>query len=324
MPRPARPLPAELGDTFTVHAAKELGVSNSRLRSRQLEHPFQGVRVKRDWTTDRGEAELSDDARQRAFVVRRATAYCELMHPEAFFAGRTAAVLYGAPVSPGEDLTVAMLRPASAPRGRGVRGVKITKGFVSVREHEGFRVSSPASTWAMLGAELTVRELVQVGDALVRVPRDKRGRLRVGAALTTIEQLRAAASAGRRGGAAKLREAVELIRVGSASPLETDYRLDAATAGLPGPELDVEIFASNGRRIGITEIVYREFRTLIEVEGDHHRTNRKQWNRDIEKYAAYVAEGWEIVRLTSAHIRGAQPRAAGLVREVLIRRGWHG
>ena len=93
-------------------------------------------------------------------------------------------------------------------------------------------------------------------------------------------------------------------------------------AGLPEPELDVEIRDASGSLCGITEIVYRKYRTLVEIEGDHHRTDQQQWDRDIEKYAAYVAEGWEVVRLTSRHIRGSHPRAVAIVREVLKRRGW--
>ena len=74
-------------------------------------------------------------------------------------------------------------------------------------------------------------------------------------------------------------------------------------------------------RIGITEFVYRRQRVVVEVEGDHHRTSRAQWNRDIDKYAAYAAEGWEVVRLTSRHVRGGQ--ATPIVSQVLRRRGWH-
>lgn len=58
------------------------------------------------------------------------------------------------------------------------------------------------------------------------------------------------------------------------------------------------------------------------AQGDHHRTARQQWNRDIEKYAAYASHGWEVVRLTSAHIRGWQPRGVEVVRATLLRRGW--
>ena len=84
----------------------------------------------------------------------------------------------------------------------------------------------------------------------------------------------------------------------------------------------MEIRDTAGSLCGITEIVYPEYRTLVEIEGDHHRTDQKQWDRDIEKYATYVAEGWEVVRLTSRHIRGPHPRAVAIVRDVLKRRGW--
>ncbi len=189
-------------------------------------------------------------------------------------------------------------------------------------EVEGVRASDPASTWALLAAEMSMHELVRIGDAIVREPRGTGGFRHPGGALASIDDLRRATDAGRRRGIARMRAALTLIRVGSSSPLETDFRLLAERAGLPEPSLDVEIRDEWGRLLGITEIAYPEFRVLVEIEGDHHRTSRRQWNRDIEKYAAYVAEGYEVVRLTAAHIRGAVPVAARIVREVLTRRGW--
>ena len=227
-------------------------------------------------------------------------------------------------VAAGGDLEVGVVAPRRAPRRRGIRGVKVDAALVAVRTHAGLPVASPASTWAMLGAALSVRDLVRVGDAIVRVPRDARGVPMPHERLATVAQLEAALRAGRRRGAGRLREALALVRVGSSSPLETDFRIDAAAAGLPEPELDVEVRDRRGRLLGISEIVYSRFRTVVEVEGDHHRTSRAQWARDIEKYAAYVAEGWEVVRLTSLHIRGRDPRAVGIVAAVLRRHGWHG
>ncbi len=140
--------------------------------------------------------------------------------------------------------------------------------------------------------------------------------------MCTIDDLARMVAAGRRRGIGRLQEALPLVRVGSASTLETEFRLDAAAAGLPTAELDVEIRDDRGALLGITEIVYPLYRTVVEIEGDHHRTDRKQWNRDIDKYAAYAAQGWEVVRLTSAHIRGAERSGVSLVRSVLQRRGW--
>src|SRR5690606_26014991 len=133
--------------------------------------------------------------------------------------------------------------------------------------------------------ELSERELVRLGDAIVRVPRDEHGRPRPEHRLATLDDLRAALDVGRRPGAVRLRAALARIRVGAMSPLETDMRLDAVDAGLPEPELDAEVRSVQGRLLGIADGRYRAYRVLIEVEGDHHRTDRRQWARDIEKHA---------------------------------------
>lgn len=367
MPPLPSPLPDELGDAFTRASAVAAGVSARRLRAKDLESPFHGVRQRPEPKAEakakakaepaaqagpkeqltpetrpvtpaaqaeravaattagddtKTDAPLAADRVARKKLLRRAKAYREVMPERAFFVGRSAAVIHRLPITHGDDLEVGVLAPSSAPRSRGIRGIKVQPALVHVDTHEGLRVSTPASTWAMLGRELSVRELVTVGDAIVRIPRDDQGRPQPARQLATIAQLRRAVEAGPRRGVSKLREAVEHIRVGSSSPLETEYRLDAAAGGLPQPQLDVAIRNEQGTLLGITEVVYPVYRTLVEIEGDHHRTDKKQWDRDIEKYAAYVAAGWEVVRLTSRHIRGRRPRATALVRDVLVRRGW--
>jgi hypothetical protein len=331
MARRPHPLPAVLGAVFTPEQARAAGVSARRLRARDIAHPHRGLLVvSADGEEDAAEAvekidaPFARDRRQREEMRRRAELYRRLMVEHAFFAGPTAAGLWGLPVDCSGELDVAVCAPHRAPRRTGIRGHQISPGLVSIRRVEGFAVSSPASTWAMLGSTLSVRELVHIGDAIVRMPRDDWGRRRPDLVLGTRPQLQAAVEAGPRKGIGRLRAALEEIQVGSASPLETDFRMDAAADGLPEPDMDVEIRDGRGRLLGVTEIAYLEYRVLVEIEGDHHRTSRDQWNRDIEKYAAYVAAGYEVVRLTSAHIRGEHPIATAIVRAVLNRHGWRG
>ncbi|MFC8681173.1 hypothetical protein ACFT30_06580 [Microbacterium ureisolvens] len=326
MPRHPSPLPSELGDVFSVADALGAGVSRNRLRAKDVEAPFHGTRVKVA-LVDSAAAPAADAPPSRWDLARRAeaqkaAAFGTVMTPPMFLAGRTAAVLQGGAIDPGPDLVVGVFAPSRAPRYAGVRGIKVSPTLAHVHTHNGLRMTTPATTWAMLAGELTVRELVVLGDSIVRVPRDDRGVLQHHRALAGIEQLHRATHAGRRAGVGKLREALPLIRVGSASPLETEFRLDAMAAGLPDPELDVEIRDRRGGLLGISEVVYRSAKVVVEIEGDHHRTDRVQWNRDIHKYIAYAAAGWEVVRLTSAHIRGDGPRAAEIVRAALLRRGW--
>ena len=330
MPTQPRALPDTIGAQFTAADALAAGVSRRRLRARDLVAPFHGVRRTASSIADQAEEDAADTEpyplarRERRRVLNDARAY-QLIQPQgSFICGRSAAVLYGAPVANTGALEVGTVAPRRAPRGKNVRGRKIAQHLIGTRVHEGLLLSDPASTWAMLCRDLTERELVQVGDWMVRSPRDRFGTPHPEQQLATLEQLRQAAAAGSRPpGTKRLRIAAESVRVGSSSVLETDFRLDAAAAGLPEPSLDVEI-RIEGRLLGISEIVYKPYRLVVETEGDHHRTDRKQWHRDIAKYRAYEAAGMQVLRLTSFDLRGDRPDGIRLVAEALRRRGWTG
>jgi hypothetical protein len=321
MPAAPRPLPPGLGRVFTAGAARAAGVSPSRLRAKDLERPFVGVRVVPVAPPIQDDGPLAIDRAESDRIEALIRAYAPLMPSGFFIAGRSALVWHGAAVPHGDELEVAVHLPERASRRAGVRGRAVAPHLVHVHDSRGVRVASPASAWAMLAGELDVRSLVRIGDQLVRIPRDELGMPEPGRQTATIEHLRAATFAGRRRGVADLREAVGLVRVGSMSPLETDARLVLGDAGLPEPELDVEIRSTEGRLLGISDAAYRLYRVALEIEGDHHRTSVRQWNRDLEKYAAYAAEGWEVVRLSAEHVRGRDRRAVDLVRAALVRRG---
>lgn len=340
MPSPPAPLPPELGSAFGYRDARARGASPSRLRAGDLAAPHRGVRV-RVAEAGRGPAAAdvrdTDRASRIAHAVRqRVEAYDIVRHPDAFFVGRTALALYALPLErvPGERLSgdlfltggaaleVGVFAPQRAPRARGVHGVQIRPALATLRTVGGFPVTSPASTWALLADGSDVAALTRLGDAIVRIPRDERGRPLPEHQLATIDQLRAAADVPRRRGRKDLHAALTQIRVGSASPLETDWRLVATSDGLPEFDLDVEIRNGRGALLGIADAAHRGYRVAVEIEGDHHRTDRAQWSRDIEKHAAYVAAGWEPVRITAAHIRSG--RATTLLADALRRRGWLG
>jgi hypothetical protein len=345
MPRSAAPIPPHLGDTFSFRAAIAAGASARRLRNRDLIVPFRGARMidlgPAEDTTHDDNPVAAEAAALRGDIRRRARAYATVAPAHAFFYGPTAAVIWDLPVpirvlrgdafdskgglAPGcaRDLDAAVLAPRRASRASGIRGRKIHPALTSVRERDGLRVASPASVWAQLASWMSVDELVEVGDAIVHEPR-MRGMQRApsGSGLATLEHLATALGAGRPTGAAKLREALPLVRIGSSSPAETRFRLALIRCGLPEPQLDVDVFAMDGRPIGYTELAYVDHRILIEYEGDHHRTNREQWQRDIEKHAACVSAGWTVVRITSLDVRRGSTAGVDRVRDALCRAGW--
>lgn len=323
--RSRAPLPESWASAFRSADAGSEGWTTAKLDRPDLLHPFHGVRA-RPLEPVAGET-LADTWRRS--ILHHARAFALVMTCDMFFSHRTAAIIRKLPYPDPQDfgdleLDVSVFRPRRAPRGRGVRGHQLTPSLAHVTRHDGLAVSSPASTWAMLGTDLEHRDLVALGDAIVHVPRIP-GHMHPSAPpLATVDQLRAAIEAGRRVGVQALRDALPDLRTGSASRPESHARLLLVQSGLPEPALDVDVFDTRGRLLGCSELAYPEFKVAVEYEGDHHRVDRRQWNRDIDKYQQYAEQGWRPVRLTGRLLYQAPDEAARRVASTLRAAGWHG
>ncbi|NYF18379.1 hypothetical protein HDC37_003239 [Microbacterium sp. AK009] len=309
-------LPPTLQTPFSVRAALQAGVTPKRLRGRDLDTPFWGARS----IPIPARSDLPSEA-----VVNAALEYRPVMAANQFFSHVTAAALWGLPIPPhvlraavrnGPD--VAVFGPARHPRRHGIRGHEVHPASAYIVEHpgHGLRLTSPASTWAALGATLRdPYDLIAVGDAAVRerMFRDDTP------PLATLEHLTAAAAVPRRVGAAALRAALPRIRTRSASPRETRCRLLLIDAGLPEPALNHEVRDHTGRVIACVDLAYPEARVAIEYEGEHHLFTREQWARDLARYEALAAAGWFVVRVSAAHLEDGDAALAARVRAALTR-----
>ncbi|MCJ1683490.1 DUF559 domain-containing protein [Rathayibacter sp. VKM Ac-2928] len=122
-------------------------------------------------------------------------------------------------------------------------------------------------------------------------------------------------------GARAVRHALELVREGAESRRETLLRLALAAAGLPEPELQAELVDADGR-IGRVDLLFRRWRVVVEYEGDHHRTDRAQWDRDLIRYERLAAAGWTVVRVASASFDADLSGCTDRVRRALVAGGW--
>lgn len=61
---------------------------------------------------------------------------------------------------------------------------------------------------------------------------------------------------------------------------------------------------ASARLIRTTEgdLVYPEERVWIEVEGDQHRTDRRQWRTDVVRYERLTDLGWRVIRVTAGDV----------------------
>ena len=224
----------------------------------------------------------------------------------------TAAELYDIPLpwqlrfQTGQPVHVTVPHPRRAPQMKGIVGHQLRDLIVSRRY--GLPVTSVEQTWHDLALCLTRRELVAAGDFLIsgRTP------------LTTVEDLRnhLAARPGRRG-SARARDCLDLIRTGVDSPQESALRLVIVEAGLPEPEVNHVIRTDTGQFIARVDLAYPAERIAIEYEGDIHRTDRRQFRKDITRRER-VEDIWErVIRVT--HDDLDEPELVERIRRALLR-----
>ncbi|QIK63580.1 hypothetical protein G7068_10510 [Leucobacter viscericola] len=204
-------------------------------------------------------------------------------------------------------------------------GSQIRPFLAGTNYKEGLHVLDPASVWAVLGPRLDLPDRVALGDSVIRTPRFP-GNLGTpsGVQLATPEALGRIAHTKGRPGRRLLIEALPLLRDGAVSAPETHLRLAIVDAGMPEPELDVDVYDCMGRFLGCSELAYPEFKIALEYEGDHHRTKTRQWNRDLEKYEDYKRVDWEVIRVTKWLLYSRRKKLLTQVRDALARRGWRG
>jgi hypothetical protein len=207
---------------------------------------------------------------------------------DAVVTGVTALRRYGATVGPLQPLHLVSMHPHPVRR----PGLKVTRSATLPPAAE--RLARAEHAFLASTAALDLVELVTAGDHLIR-----RGHVTTDALL--------AACAGYRGrGALVARRAAGLVRARVDSPRESELRLCLVLAGLPEPVCNPLV---GGARlpVGRADLVYIGLKVILEYEGDQHRTDVRQWNRDIERQEQLVAEGWIVVRITAE--RMSRPRS---------------
>lgn len=113
-----------------------------------------------------------------------------------------------------------------------------------------------------------------------------------------------------------------MVRPGTDSPQETLLRLDVLDAGLPEPEVNGHIHDSQGNLIAIADLLWRRDRVILEYDGEQHRTDHRQFARDVDRLNDLTTDDWRVLRLNRTHTRPKRQAALAQVRAILHSRGW--
>jgi hypothetical protein len=225
----------------------------------------------------------------------------------AVVAGLAAAALHGSQWIDDDTLVELIWRNTHPPDGLVVRDERLHSDEVTTVA--GIPVTTRARTAFDLGRRLPRGEAVARLDALMW------------ASPFSMEDVMLLAKRyhGARG-VRQLREVLPLVDGGAASPQETRLRLLFIDAGLPRPTTQIPIV--DGRKlVRVLDMGWEDFMVAAEYDGDQHRTNRKQYVKDIRALPKVERLGWIVIRIIR---EDRDEDVIERARTALEGRGWRG
>ncbi|MGV0583558.1 DUF559 domain-containing protein [Mycobacteroides chelonae] len=153
---------------------------------------------------------------------------------------------------------------------------------------DGMRVTTPTRTALDLACRFPTDQAVAAIDALCRATQ-----------LDTLEVSELAARAIGRRDIRKARETLELVDPGAQSPKETWLRLLLYRAGLPRPTTQILVHNGDYVPLAYIDMGWEDVMVGIEYDGDQHRTDRRQYVKDIKRQEMLEGLGWLIIRVVS-------------------------
>lgn len=291
---------------FTLGSALASGVPISRLRHKDVVHVGRGLYRPSDWSFELEAAARALSAASPGAWISHVTAArlrCQLLPPW---------------LSDSTELHVSKPRALPSVRRKGVVGHTVLVRDDEVESVDGIRISTRSRTWLDLARNLPLRELVCMGDQLVRIPRvELEGRERP---YDTLEGLRSLV--GRHPnlqGIVRAREALDLMRVGSDSGPESLLRLAMADAGLPEPDLQLTLRPGDSLS-STADLGYRHQRIAIQYDGGHHLLDA-QILSDRRRDKAFESAGWTVLVFDKSHLADGFEQAVGIIKRGL-QTGW--
>lgn len=295
-----RPLDLGEGEIYSSAWLRSQGMHPRQLASSQMTRVLPGYFTRSDAPAD-----------LRSIALIAQTVLC----PGAVVSHETAAELFRIPLPRGLTRAGGASVHVSVSGGTTARSTPLltvhVRGESPVIRHHGVTMSHPVVAVQEISSRLSHPDLVACLDALVAN--------RHGAAYPMPLRELLAYSRTRKGrGATALRAAAEDARERVWSPMESHMRLMLVGHGHPEPELNREIRDPATGIVYYIDLAYPQWRIAIEYDGAQHRTDKAQWEADLQKNEVLHAQGWSVLRVSSADLHA--PKDFFLRLEAAIRR----
>lgn len=293
---------------FTLEQARRAGLSRKRTRGPDLWTPSREIRI-----PVAAPFNLLDRCRAYAAVT-----------PNSVVSHQTAAVVHGLylpyRLEKLRALDLARAVGDGPPRRKGVAGHVLDLEPWDVDVLGGVPVTSVQRTLLDLAPLLSVDELVAIADQIVCEHHRSFGREVFPRVSLGELQAYVATHAGARG-MGKLREALDLVRVGADSRPETDLRLMIFRSPLPNFEHNVEIKDDAGQGKVGPDLACEEYKTCAEYEGGHHFTPEQQAS-DHDRNFVTTSLGWHQVIINKEDMKAGEIVVVTKIARMLVAGGW--
>lgn len=168
-------------------------------------------------------------------------------------------------------------------------------------------LTTPQRTAFDIGRRRPTRSAVARMDALMRA--------------TGISAAEVQAVAGMHRGARGLRQlhtVLQRVDPGAQSPKESWLRLVLIDGGLPRPRTQIPVRSTDGWSTYYLDMGWEEVKVAVEYDGDHHRTDRVQFAKDVRRLEYLARQGWIVIRVLAGDSPDLVLRR---VRDAIARRG---
>ncbi|MCV7092390.1 DUF559 domain-containing protein [Mycobacterium interjectum] len=175
----------------------------------------------------------------------------------------------------------------------------------------GVAVTTPARTAFDLGRRPGLAPAVVAVDALARA---------TGLAVDGVQPLVEVHRGAR--GVKQLRQVLDLVDAGAASPQETRTRLAIVAAGLPRPRTQIAVCNEWGAVLARIDMGWEQWRVGVEYDGAQHWTGPRIRANDIDRAAELERRGWRIVRVSADLLRNRPDIVIARIRAALAAAGY--
>jgi very-short-patch-repair endonuclease len=290
-----REIPPHLkGAVFTVAEARDAGITKAMLQGGRF------VRLQRG---------LYTPAQESIDITIRIEAALRVLPGNSAVSHLTNLRLRGFAIGP--ELPLHFSTNAAGPARRTNVVLHRRQGLLHLSEVRGFPALGAMRTFVDAATMLNDRNLLRVGDWLAST-----GQVDVRALRSNVEDSHL-------DGVQRARRVAKWVRSRVASPRESDVRWALRRAGLPEPELNVDIHDDHGTWLAKGDLVYGRWKVLVEYDGWLHERDARQRQWDHLRREQLEANGWRLIVVTTVDM--AKPAlVAHRVRQALRQRGFDG